>query len=286
MLSHTEKAYQLRVAPSRGNLQTAECLLGEQYNKFKLRVYAFDNKLIDVENLIRIKENEYYLAMQLGDLQAARYILQNYVNFINSQSESGYTALMLAAKNGNSAIVNLLLSRLARTDLVSTGLFDRHNSALMLAAEGGFYDIVRSLLDASAPIDQQNNHGATALNLAVFSGHTSIVRLLLDYGADLRYLPRNISIKKNGEVIAKMIHEEQEKIYVRQVACIQMEAIKNGLIPPEMKKMAPLIVVKPQESKKLAPLKLPLKFGLFPPKEDTSTPAVGEQSFSFSLKKG
>lgn len=286
MHSNRERAHQLQVALSRGDFPMVQRLLIEEKNEFKLRVHAVDNEFISIVNLLRVKEDEYRIAIQLGYFRAAEHILQNYVNFINSQSESGYTALMLAAKNGNSAIVNLLLSRLARTDLVSTGLFDRHNSALMLAAEGGFYDIVRSLLDASAPIDQQNNHGATALNLAVFSGHTSIVRLLLDYGADLRYLPRNISIKKNGEVIAKMIHEEQEKIYVRQVACIQMEAIKNGLIPPEMKKMAPLIVVKPQESKKLAPLKLPLKFGLFPPKEDTSTPAVGEQSFSFSLKKG
>lgn len=51
-------------------------------------------------------------------------------------------------------------------------------------------DAVRALLDCGVDVNEKRNDGFTALSLAAFFGHTRIVELLLERGADVRAVTR------------------------------------------------------------------------------------------------
>ena len=60
----------------------------------------------------------------------------------------------------------------------------RPNVDLVFAAEDGDLEQVRRLLEQGADIDEPDQHGCTALQLAFAEGHGEIVNLLLDKGAE------------------------------------------------------------------------------------------------------
>ncbi len=58
---------------------------------------------------------------------------------------------------------------------------------LLIAAASGHTDVVRLLLEKGADIHATNNFGHTSLMWAAMDGHTDTVRLLLDWGADMNH---------------------------------------------------------------------------------------------------
>ena len=62
---------------------------------------------------------------------------------------------------------------------------DSGNTLLMLAARDGRTGIVKVLLAKGADVNAKNNDGATALLYAIDEGHTGTVRVLLAKGADI-----------------------------------------------------------------------------------------------------
>ena len=96
---------------------------------------------------------------------------------VNAKDEYGNTALMKAARRGNTAIVELLLA-VPGIDVNAQGNYG--GTALMEAAGGGDTEIVRLLL-ASPGIDvnAKDEYGNTALITAAGNGDTAVVELLL-----------------------------------------------------------------------------------------------------------
>ena len=58
-------------------------------------------------------------------------------------------------------------------------------TALMNAARDGQTDVVRLLVERGAALDHHAKYGLTALMLAVLRGHVEVVRVLVEAGADL-----------------------------------------------------------------------------------------------------
>ena len=56
-------------------------------------------------------------------------------------------------------------------------------TALMMAADEGHIESVRTLLDAGADVNEKNNNDYTALMLAKEQGHTEIAEILRKAGA-------------------------------------------------------------------------------------------------------
>ena len=93
------------------------------------------------------------------------------------------TLLSLAAQEGHSEFVSLLLSR----DCVDFNLKNEHDrTPLLLAASNGHFEVVKLLLqnDSIEP-DLRGDHGRTPLSWAAERGHETIARLLLENGADV-----------------------------------------------------------------------------------------------------
>eukprot|EP00966_Prymnesium_polylepis_P094234 2181328-Prymnesium_polylepis.1 len=73
---------------------------------------------------------------------------------VNAQSESGCTALYLAAEEGDSQIVALLLARGADVSVTACD----GGSCLQRACEFGHEEVARALIEAKANIDHTNNN--------------------------------------------------------------------------------------------------------------------------------
>jgi hypothetical protein len=88
---------------------------------------------------------------------------------VNTRSESGETALMLAAARGRLEFMGLLIERGADANAAT----DAGNTALMFAAARGQVDAARLLLDRGARADHVNKYGLGAADWARWSERQS-----------------------------------------------------------------------------------------------------------------
>jgi len=95
----------------------------------------------------------------------------------------GLSALHLAACNGHSSCVSLLLAEGASVDRLSG---KTSSTALCIAASKGHTQCVQVLLQSGAQVNCADNTASaqTALHKAAQNGHAAVVKMLLDAGAD------------------------------------------------------------------------------------------------------
>ena len=115
-----------------------------------------------------------------GDLEKVRILLAQSPALVSSRDRSGKTALIWAAMNGHTGIVDLLLGYDAD---VNARDYDGA-TALHWAARNNHVQAARSLLGHSAAVGVRDNRGQTPLHWAVEAGRKEMVRLLIDQGAD------------------------------------------------------------------------------------------------------
>ena len=100
----------------------------------------------------------------------------------NIKDKDNWTALIYASDRGNTEIVKLLLKAGANPNIQ---ISKDGNTPLMLASRDNMKNIVALLIAAGANPNIKNKNGDNALSPATWKGHTEIVRLLLDGGADM-----------------------------------------------------------------------------------------------------
>ena len=96
----------------------------------------------------------------------------------NAVDKGGDPAIVIAARGGNAATLDLLLA--AKVDVNARNRFG--DSAIMVAAISGRLDLVKRLRAHAAEVNQK---GWTALIYAATGGHDAIVTYLLGEGADI-----------------------------------------------------------------------------------------------------
>ncbi|XP_067282389.1 transient receptor potential cation channel, subfamily N, member 1 [Pseudorasbora parva] len=95
---------------------------------------------------------------------------------INKHAKNGWSPLLLAAEQGHTEVVRVLLQNNARVDV-----FDKEGkAAIHLAAEQGHQDIVDILLSHKAFVNAKTKQGLTPLHLSAQSGSAQLVRLLVE----------------------------------------------------------------------------------------------------------
>ena len=160
----------LHAAAATGDVATIEQLVGDgekpnlqdSRSRTPLIVAAFRRQHAAVETLLRLGANP------------------------NARDSDGYDALTIAAVNND--VDTLKAVRAGGGDARAVVGRDK-GSALISAAQLGFVDIVRALIDAKADIDHVNGRGWSALTTAVVLGngdraHTDVVEALVAAGAD------------------------------------------------------------------------------------------------------
>lgn len=122
-------------------------------------------------------------AAAVGDVRRLRALLDADPAQTTAFSVDGWTPLHLAAFFGRGEAVRLLLERGAAASARSAN--PMANTPLHAAMAGRLgVDGVRALLDGGAEVDARQHGGFTALHAAAMHGDATIVRLLLDHGAD------------------------------------------------------------------------------------------------------
>lgn len=101
-------------------------------------------------------------------------------NCVDARDSRGMTLLMHAARRGEAAMVRALLSRNADPAALNAD----SNGALWFACFADCGDCLAVLIDAGAPLNNQNVNGATALIYCASAGKAERVRQLLEAGAD------------------------------------------------------------------------------------------------------
>ncbi|XP_078382489.1 uncharacterized protein LOC144665185 [Oculina patagonica] len=126
--------------------------------------------------------NSLHSAARDGDVTKIESLLSRgfSVDCIDSITNEGLTALMIAAANDKLQAVEYLLAKGANPSLENS---DGLNS-LHLASYGGNTDIIELMLSHVPSIDAIDNEGVTALMLATFNGKLQAVEYLLAKGAN------------------------------------------------------------------------------------------------------
>jgi ankyrin repeat domain-containing protein 17 len=121
-------------------------------------------------------------AVEANDVELADLLLRNGAK-ASAANKAGATPLLLAAENGNAAMIERLLSAGADPN---TPLTKTSDTALMMAARTGKIDAVKVLLDHKAQVNPKETWGGTtALMWAASERHPDVVKLLIGHGADV-----------------------------------------------------------------------------------------------------
>ena len=117
------------------------------------------------------------LAARNGDAPMVELLLKSHPNILK-KNKYGDTALLLAAFQGNLRNVKALVE--AGADIEPDGW-----TPLIYASFEGWRDVVAYLLSQDVDIDAQSDTGFTALMAATRNNHVELVKLLLDQDADI-----------------------------------------------------------------------------------------------------
>ncbi len=124
-------------------------------------------------------DQDWVRAISKRDVPAIERLLKHGVD-VNLSATDGKTALMLAAQQGRLDLIRTLLDAGATVDITNT----RGGTALMYAAVLGDTAPIKLLLARGSAVNTQSSTGWTALMIAAVMGHDALVRLLLDQGAN------------------------------------------------------------------------------------------------------
>lgn len=121
---------------------------------------------------------------------------------VDEKNKSGNTALMIAAANGNTEMLRMLIY-MAKANVNIQDCYG--NTPLMWAVVKGYAEIVNILINANADVNIQNHEGRTALIYAVGEENKDIVEILVKANADLNIKDHK---DKTALIYAKQIGKE------------------------------------------------------------------------------
>nr|XP_034311437.1 transient receptor potential cation channel subfamily A member 1 isoform X1 [Crassostrea gigas] len=199
----------------------------DDYGCTPLHYASREGYLVALDDLIELgaivnpknkdKQSPLHFAARYGRYNTCRRLLDSKLgpNIINESDCDGFTALHLAALNGNVKIINLLMQKGARV----TRAHD-DNSPIHMAALNGYTKCIRALLGVHANIlDVKNKNGDTALHLASRAGQPKVVDLLLSLGAkislnieDKSFMDIAIENRKAAVALTSVKHERWSEI--------------------------------------------------------------------------
>ncbi|THX55486.1 hypothetical protein D6D06_04888, partial [Aureobasidium pullulans] len=137
----------------------------------------------------------------LGDLDRSIRLLLDRGAYIDAGSETGRSALQIAAHEGNAELVEILIRWGANVNAQNRRFYEynsaSHLTALTAASSNGHVRTVQILLEhgsdinaglsTTEPFEGEFSFSGPALRAASANGHFGVVQLLLDHGADVNF---------------------------------------------------------------------------------------------------
>lgn len=122
--------------------------------------------------------------------QRSQYEIDEILCSVTEEDEQKTTPFLIAARNGHSTVIRLLLSHYGiDIEQVGTVKFDgfviEGATALWCASGAGHFDVVKTLIEFRADVNHATFSNSTPLRAACFDGRLDIVKYLLEQNADL-----------------------------------------------------------------------------------------------------
>ena len=136
-----------------------------------------------VVNLADVNGNTaMHYAVSHSNYDIVSLLLDSKVCSVNQQNKAGYTATMLVSLAPIKCVAHAsVVEKLFSVSDVNVKADQHGQTALMLAVSHGRLDTVRLLLAAGANVNIQDDDGSSALMCAAEHGHLAIVRVLLQW---------------------------------------------------------------------------------------------------------
>jgi ankyrin repeat protein len=155
---------------------------------------------------------------------------------VNAVDNDANTALHLAAENGYLEIVELLLNNDARVNAKNIEI----NSPLHLAAKNGRLNIVKLLVSRGSTIDAANSNEITPIHIAAQHGYSEIVHFLLEKKANHRAVDKKENTLLHYAVeaglldIVDLLLERNFKRDVKNMGITTTDGIPGGNTPLQL----------------------------------------------------
>jgi ankyrin repeat protein len=146
-----------------------------------------------------------FTAAEDGKTEMVKFLLERGVG-VNEKSTDGQSPLYCAARNGHAATVKYLIEQGADVEI---GYEEWR--PLSASAKNGYAEVVKALLESGrVQIDAATKGGETALYKASRYGHSDVVKLLLDAGADAElgygeWRPLSVSASEGHAEVVKAL---------------------------------------------------------------------------------
>ncbi len=219
--------------------------------------------LINPANLLRGKPAEMFRAGHKGDVETVARLLKEGMN-VNTVDEYGYSLLIIAAKNGDKKLAELLLKNGADVNKYVAHFSATDETAVRLAAEKGDFEMVKLLVEAGAEINYKNSN---PLIVACARGDKAMVIYLIEKGADVSiYSDKQTSPTNDDPMSAAYRNKHTEivdllKKYGAKSHYLVELPRKNETDEPDM-----AVIPAPQPEKTVKPKREVVKYS-FPPEK-------------------
>ncbi|RAP36170.1 hypothetical protein B1207_08425 [Legionella quinlivanii] len=136
---------------------------------------------LDLNQMIDSRMTSLHLAIQGGEIEAAKELVRRKARPDIRRKSDGYTAFHCAASQGEVELLQIMLA--ANPDLAVDMPLESKKTALHLAAQAGQLAAVQFLIGKGALIDAQNLEGETPLVLAIKAGQLETAQWLAERAA-------------------------------------------------------------------------------------------------------
>ena len=175
--------------------------------------------------------NELHEAIIHGPHERVPALLADGSVDIDERDLNGFTPLMLAAGNGCSRIVKMLLTKGANVSIVDVN----GNTALHLTVQEGQVAATKLLVEAGADLEAADSDGSSPLLLAAEEGHSFLMSVLIEAGANPN--SRTLDGTTPLYVAATQGHLDAVKVLLRAKADPMLatpSASGTGFVPLDM----------------------------------------------------
>jgi len=193
--------------------QDASLINGKtSHNVSPLMLACYYKKQPVIDLLLKyMDEINLFEASASGKFDVVAHLIYSHPDAVDDYADDGFTPLGLACYFGQAEVARYLVLKGASVNLPSNNGFNVF--PIHSAAAGNFTDIVRLLIDYGANVNVKQQAGATPLHSAAQNGNLEMLILLLENGADVSVrmeggkLPADVAREKGFAEIAEILSE-------------------------------------------------------------------------------
>ncbi|KAK7074366.1 hypothetical protein SK128_009451 [Halocaridina rubra] len=190
-------------------------------NKVVQEIVNLGKKSNILDNICNVTNNFHktplHIAAHTGHVGILKILVESGANVL-AKDENGCTPLHVAVADGKKRFVQELLQQVKRETSIQANLLNASNyndgTLLHTAARTGHSGIMKLLVDAGADINAKNQDGNTPLHLSAWYGnsHLNVIKLLLTAGASMEVT--NLNGLTSPHIAAENSHSMTVKVFV------------------------------------------------------------------------